>query len=228
MILILSNTSTNKTGFVQSEIGFALEVLKTHPPGDVFVIPVKIDDCLTTHRQLRKLHHVELKKDNYESQVERITQSILRTRKKKQRTTDGRTYYWSLSRLTNMAINDEIDIESIKMGLFAFGASRDALFCTTEEFMIRNFGYFKEDDEFQFSKVQHIIQNAVLLAEAEKRIAWRPTQNTLTWKDIQILLLRNNYPELDLTKEEEWECMRWGLRGVLKLKSQITSLNVVP
>lgn len=44
-IASFSNASVRKSGFVQREYRFALDALAERPPGSIFVIPVRLDDC---------------------------------------------------------------------------------------------------------------------------------------------------------------------------------------
>jgi hypothetical protein len=42
---LFSSLAVNKRGMVQKEYKLALEVLKTIPFGQIFIIPVRLDDC---------------------------------------------------------------------------------------------------------------------------------------------------------------------------------------
>ncbi len=44
-IAIFSKTSVTKRGFVQREYKLAMETLAQRPPGNIFLIPVRLDDC---------------------------------------------------------------------------------------------------------------------------------------------------------------------------------------
>jgi len=43
--ICLSHRSITKAGYVQKEIGFALEVSEDQPEGAVYIIPVKLEEC---------------------------------------------------------------------------------------------------------------------------------------------------------------------------------------
>ena len=45
VIVCLSDHSITKQGFVQKEIRFALDIADEHPPGRIFIIPVRLVDC---------------------------------------------------------------------------------------------------------------------------------------------------------------------------------------
>jgi len=59
-IAVLSSRSVNKRGFVQREIREALDILDTYPPGDVYLIPVRLDRCSPSHKRLKGLNWVNL------------------------------------------------------------------------------------------------------------------------------------------------------------------------
>lgn len=59
-ILIFSSKSVNKTGYVNVEIREALEQIKRRPPGEVYVIPVRLDECEVNFLELEELQWVDL------------------------------------------------------------------------------------------------------------------------------------------------------------------------
>jgi hypothetical protein len=60
VILLLSKNSTSKWGFIQKEIRLAIEAFKRVPPGDVFLIPCRLEPCQPRYRVLRELHWIDL------------------------------------------------------------------------------------------------------------------------------------------------------------------------
>jgi TIR domain len=60
IILLLSDSSINKAGYVQREIRDAIERLSLQPPGERLIIPVRISPCEPRHRVLAQLHWVDL------------------------------------------------------------------------------------------------------------------------------------------------------------------------
>lgn len=78
-IAVLSSRSVNKRGFVQKEIREALTILDTYPPGDVYLIPVRLDKCSPTHERLRGLHWVDLYK-GWSGGVDKILRRCLHGR----------------------------------------------------------------------------------------------------------------------------------------------------
>lgn len=60
IVLLLSKHSVSKTGYVQREIREAIEKAKLYPPGKISLIPVRLDDSQPAHKELSKLHRVDL------------------------------------------------------------------------------------------------------------------------------------------------------------------------
>lgn len=59
-IALLSSESVNKKGYVQKELRLALDVLEMIPPGKIYVIPARINECKPSHLKLRELNWVDL------------------------------------------------------------------------------------------------------------------------------------------------------------------------
>lgn len=57
---LLSSNSVSKTGFVQAELREGLELLSQHPDDDVYIIPVRLNDCQPTHEKLYELNWTDL------------------------------------------------------------------------------------------------------------------------------------------------------------------------
>jgi TIR domain-containing protein len=55
-----SKNSTSKWGFIQKEIRLAIEAFKRVPPGDVFLIPCRLEPCEPRYPELRELHWIDL------------------------------------------------------------------------------------------------------------------------------------------------------------------------
>lgn len=60
IIVCLSKGSVGWSGFFQKEVGIALEILEEQPPGKIFVIPLRLEDCEIPHDRLRALMWVDL------------------------------------------------------------------------------------------------------------------------------------------------------------------------
>jgi hypothetical protein len=74
-IALLSHASVQKTGFVQKEMRQALELLEYRPPGDVFVVPVRLDHAEPLHERLRQLQWIDLF-GNYGAGMSRLGRSL--------------------------------------------------------------------------------------------------------------------------------------------------------
>ena len=59
-IPLLSSNSIGKRGFVQRELKEGLEVLKEFPESDIYVIPVRLDDCDISNQELEEINYVDL------------------------------------------------------------------------------------------------------------------------------------------------------------------------
>lgn len=62
VIVCLSATSVTRAGFVQREIGFALDAADEQPEGAIFLIPLRLEKCDVPHR-LRRWQWVDLFED---------------------------------------------------------------------------------------------------------------------------------------------------------------------
>ncbi|MEP4034911.1 ClpXP protease specificity-enhancing factor SspB [Pseudophaeobacter sp.] len=60
ILLLISENSISKRGYVQREIKEALEFLKEVPTGDVFIIPVRLEPCEPHDLELRDLNWFDL------------------------------------------------------------------------------------------------------------------------------------------------------------------------
>ncbi len=70
-LALLSENSVTKTGYVQNELSKALDVLEGYPPDKIYMIPVRIDECIPKHKKLRDLNWVNLF-GSYESCLKKI------------------------------------------------------------------------------------------------------------------------------------------------------------
>lgn len=59
-LAILSKNSVNKRGFVQKELMEALDMLDNFPQSEIFIIPVRLDDCEPSHERLREIQWVDM------------------------------------------------------------------------------------------------------------------------------------------------------------------------
>jgi len=59
-VALLSSHSITKKGHVQNEIRQAIEVAQDYPDDDVFIVPIRIDECEPTFAAIRQLHRIDL------------------------------------------------------------------------------------------------------------------------------------------------------------------------
>ena len=74
-IVLLSNKSVSKNGFVQHEVREALDKLKTYAPDNIFIIPARIEECTPKHPELHELNWVNLY-PSWEKGVQLILRAI--------------------------------------------------------------------------------------------------------------------------------------------------------
>ncbi|NOH04111.1 MAG: toll/interleukin-1 receptor domain-containing protein [Chloroflexi bacterium] len=58
VIVCLSNRSVTKEGYIQRELKFVLDIALEKPEGTIFVVPLRLDDCMLP-RRLRAWHYVD-------------------------------------------------------------------------------------------------------------------------------------------------------------------------
>ena len=90
VILILSEHSLNKEGFVQKEFRQASERFSHYPPGRIYLIPARVKDCHPHHRELKKLQWVDLFPD-WEFGIRRILESINKLKREQVLKGDAKT-----------------------------------------------------------------------------------------------------------------------------------------
>ncbi len=59
-LALLSFNSLSKKGYVQKELRKALDILDEMPDTEIFLIPVRLDNCETSHPRLAEIHRVDL------------------------------------------------------------------------------------------------------------------------------------------------------------------------
>lgn len=74
-LAVLSQTSVNKRGHVQKELKLGLDVLREMPPHAVYLIPVKIDDCVPGYDELFKLQWCDLS-SNWDRGISKLLQVL--------------------------------------------------------------------------------------------------------------------------------------------------------
>lgn len=75
IIVCLSNSSINKRGYVQKEIKIALDYSDLRPEGEVFIIPIRLDDCKPPKR-LSKWQYADYFEGQREEAYKRLLSSL--------------------------------------------------------------------------------------------------------------------------------------------------------
>ncbi len=73
VMVFLSKNSVSKRGYVQKEFKLALDVLDECPEGDIYLIPVKIDEC-DVPRKFAHLHYVSLQESGSLEKIAKVIQ----------------------------------------------------------------------------------------------------------------------------------------------------------
>lgn len=74
-LILLSNHSLNKAGYVQKELRIAIDSLDELPPNAIFIIPVRIEECKPYDEKLLALNWTDIF-PSYESGLEKILRVI--------------------------------------------------------------------------------------------------------------------------------------------------------
>jgi hypothetical protein len=53
VLVCLSKSSVGKVGFIQKEIRYALDIAQEHPDEDIYIIPLRLEDCMVPERLSR-------------------------------------------------------------------------------------------------------------------------------------------------------------------------------
>ncbi|GEM_PF-5825168 len=59
-LAVLSSNSVSKKGFVQKEMAMALDILDEFPEQDIYIIPIRLNECSPSHEKLKELHWVDM------------------------------------------------------------------------------------------------------------------------------------------------------------------------
>ena len=76
ILLLLSNNSVNKVGFVQREMLKVIEKMSYFPPGERFILPIRLDDCQPRHEAIQRLNWIDLFPD-WERETNTLVSQIL-------------------------------------------------------------------------------------------------------------------------------------------------------
>lgn len=74
-VALISKNSVSKKGYVQKELREAMEVLQQLPPGQIYLVPVRLDESVPTHEVLSDLHWIDLF-SSYSQGLQRLLKSL--------------------------------------------------------------------------------------------------------------------------------------------------------
>jgi TIR domain len=80
VVVCLSRSSVDKVGYVQKEIKLALDAADQRPEGDIFLIPLRLEECLVPHRLSRWQWADFFVQDGYQRLVTALTVCAARIR----------------------------------------------------------------------------------------------------------------------------------------------------
>jgi hypothetical protein len=76
-LVLLSSKGMSERGYVHKEIRLALDIFDKCPEGDIFLIPVRLDDCQPAHRRIKQINWINLfPKSEYQNGLKKILQVV--------------------------------------------------------------------------------------------------------------------------------------------------------
>jgi len=75
-LALLSSKSVTKQGYVQKELKEALEILDEMPESQIFILPMRIDECEPSHHAINELHWVDLF-PSWNDGIQKVVETIL-------------------------------------------------------------------------------------------------------------------------------------------------------
>jgi TIR domain len=77
-VAIVSSHSVSKKGYVQKELKAAFDILDQYPANQIYVIPVRVEDCIIDDPRLSEIHYVDFFPD-YEFGLSKVLRAIQHT-----------------------------------------------------------------------------------------------------------------------------------------------------
>ncbi|MBN8582437.1 MAG: TIR domain-containing protein [Anaerolineae bacterium] len=74
-IVVLSTRTVSKKGFIQKELRIALDYLDEFPETEIFIIPIRIENCEVPHHKLERIHYVDMF-PSWEQGFKKVLQAI--------------------------------------------------------------------------------------------------------------------------------------------------------
>jgi hypothetical protein len=76
-LVLLSSKGMSERGYVHKEIRLALNIFDRCPEDDIFMIPIRLDDCQPAHRRIKKINWINLFPENeHQTGLKKILQVV--------------------------------------------------------------------------------------------------------------------------------------------------------
>ena len=76
-LVLLSSKGMSERGYVHKEIRLALNIFDRCPEDDIFMIPIRLDDCQPAHRRIKKINWINLfPESEYKNGLKKILQVV--------------------------------------------------------------------------------------------------------------------------------------------------------
>jgi len=79
-LALISSNSVLKKGFVQKELKMALEILDEMPPSEIFILPIRLDDCNPLDGRLEDIQWINIFSPYYEDGLKQILDVLVGTK----------------------------------------------------------------------------------------------------------------------------------------------------
>jgi hypothetical protein len=135
---LFSKNSVSKKGFIQKELKIALDVLEEFPENQIYIIPVRIDECNPTYEKINKLQWADLF-PSYENGFNKILKSIengndeLLTKNQSDIQPSLNDYYWHSHKYTTVSKIWKFDLNTDLKTLDGFQQCEREVICLDEE-----------------------------------------------------------------------------------------------
>jgi len=183
MIIFLSKYSVSKRGYVQKEFKMGLETLKEVPSGQIFIIPVRLDNCEIPY-EFKSLHCVDLfRKDGVEAVIKSlnaglaqfelkeknapVTKSTSSSKSTRKRTTQIQKVLWRCEKKSDGKTVYYIYFDGVSRGgtRFMWSGTEDALIFDPQS---RNYYELKGYKKYTDGKLRPAI-----LTTVPSQVLWR-------------------------------------------------------
>jgi len=144
-ITLLSSNSVNKKGFVNNEIRMALDLYDEFPEDNIFILPLRLDNCKIPFEKLRQLHVIDIY-TNWNNGLERIQECLLNHHNQKKL----------------LLKNDKFITSGINISYASAKKSQDIHIYNLKVLFTNNTGIFHSNFRFEFLFPKIVPINALL------------------------------------------------------------------